>query len=230
MTYESILEIVGNQNVAVDHVNEYFKVVKNGRPLYPGSMFERFENDSNLTRPNEITSDDLLSLSFLSIKVKPHAIQGIRGELAQVLTELLAEIPQTLRFEDLSDEEFDKYLGPKSPAQEIWNLLRNKDKPWNVGQTTASKIMARKRPHLIPIYDYVVAQAVGLDGSLHQWDWWHQAFTNKKKPVLKEQLEEIRTSSGQHHLSLLRVLDIILWMHGRNASQTRSEEVVGDDD
>lgn len=37
------------------------------------------------------------------------------------------------------------------------------------GQTTASKILALKRPHLVPIYGSVIAKQVGMRDSGGQW-------------------------------------------------------------
>jgi Family of unknown function (DUF6308) len=39
----------------------------------------------------------------------------------------------------------------------------------DVGPTTASKILARKRPRLLPIYDLIIAAEFGLKGSLRHW-------------------------------------------------------------
>ncbi len=87
--------------------------------------------------------------------------------------------------------------------------------------------MARKRPHLIPIYDSVVKRVVGMPHSGDQWQRWVVALQANDK-ALAQRLGEIRSESGQQHLSLLRVLDIVLWMHGRGPTTT--QETVGDPD
>src|SRR5699024_11443115 len=90
------------------------------------------------------------------------AALGILGDSSQEISRLLPDIGPELSIEKIKNEkEFEKHLGDDSPAQELWNLLRRndrRDRRWGIGPTTASKIMARKRPHLIPIEDSVVNQ------------------------------------------------------------------------
>jgi hypothetical protein len=82
-----------------------------------------------------------------------------------------------------------------------------------MGATTASKIMARKRPHLIPIYDSVVGPLMGLKDSRGQWDLWHEVLTSNTD--LPERLKALRTSAGlPDRISELRVMDVVLWMYG----------------
>ena len=75
--------------------------------------------------------------------------------------------------------------------------------------------MARKRPKLIPIYDSVVGPLMGLNrNSLDQWSTWHTALTDGTG--LPQRLQEIRRVSGiSDPISDLRVMDIVLWMHGK---------------
>lgn len=76
--------------------------------------------------------------------------------------------------------------------------------------------MARKRPHLIPIYDSVVAPLMGLKKSDNQWLTWHGAFT--EDPGLQQRLRKIRELSGVEELiSDLRVMAIVLWMYGKQS-------------
>ncbi|MEU3241147.1 DUF6308 family protein, partial [Streptomyces anthocyanicus] len=44
-------------------------------------------------------------------------------------------------------------LAPGSPADAAWHLLQ--DQP-GIGWVTAGKLLARKRPRLLPVYDQVV--------------------------------------------------------------------------
>ena len=48
-----------------------------------------------------------------------------------------------------------------------------------MGETRTSKLMARKRPRLVPVYDSVVGHLMSLDlGSAGQWKRWHTALTD----------------------------------------------------
>ena len=74
--------------------------------------------------------------------------------------------------------------------------------------------MARKRPHLLPVYDSVFAVQVGLAHSGGQWRRWWEAFHGSGGREPTQRLAVIRAKSRQEHLSILRVLDIVLWMNG----------------
>lgn len=212
--------------VAVRHIEKYFETAPNGRPQYSGSRFENFEGGGDVVEPNRITAADLIAVSMLSVHVPGQAALGILEELGDKIADLLAQVPVGLRLGELSAEEFSKFLDTGSPADKLWQLLRQRDDTWGVGQTTASKIIARKRPHLVPIYDSVVAEQTGLHGSGGQWRIWWKAFQGEAGQAFTERIEGIREAAGQPQLSLLRVIDIVLWMEGRGGERTH--ETVGD--
>lgn len=83
-----------------------------------------------------------------------------------------------------------------------------------IGHVTRSKLLARKRPHLVPIRDqHVLLALVDRD---------HGPFTQPLRDALAsddeliERLEELRQDRAR--LSLLRVLDIIVWMRAHGAA------------
>lgn len=229
MPYEALMEI--GQVEAVKSIARYFSSAKSGRPNFTGSQFETFAGGGDADTAYVIDSSDLIAVGLLAIHVPGQAALGIIEGSGSELSNLLHELPHDLRFEDLDENKYKALLGPQGPAQQAWDILRqNGGKRWGVGPTTASKILARKRPHLIPIYDSVVAKQTGLNGSGAQWDRWFAAFSERRdsEMSLKAHLEQIREASGQEHLSLLRVLDIALWMSGNGPSV--SEETVGERD
>ncbi|WP_181150538.1 DUF6308 family protein [Arthrobacter sp. MYb216] len=201
---------------AVADLKKYFEIRENGRPRYSGSQFESFAGGGDLREPNKITAEDLIAVSMLSVHVPGQAALGILGTYAEQLGEQLAQIPVGLRFEELTEGEFQKFLADGSPADKLWEILRQPGNRWGIGQTTASKILARKRPHLIPIFDSVIAKRVKIPGSGTQWTRWWDAFHQDPAEDVKlvEKLKSIREDAGQTHLSLLRVLDIVLWTSG----------------
>lgn len=201
---------------AVTDIQDYFATMENGRPKYSGSRFETLGEDVDID-PNQITAIDLVAVSMLSVDVPAQASLGILETLAEQISELLSQIPQDLKFENLTPELFEKYLAPGSPADKLWKILRQYDDPWDLGQTKVSKIMARKRPDLIPVYDSVVKAVVGIKGSGEQWNAWYSAFHDGSPEAAEfvDMLRAIRLAAGQHHLSLLRVLDIALWKQGK---------------
>lgn len=200
----------------LSYLREYFDGADTDAPRFTGSQFESFLAESQ--DPNQIAPADLLAVSMLSVNVPAAASLKICGSLQEKITVLLSCLPVELKFEELTDQEFEEYLGARSPAEKLWNLLRQKDgTPWGIGQTTASKILARKRPHLIPIYDSVIANITRMPNSLHQWTRWRAAFASNAtgQSSMQEQLTELRAAAGLTQISLLRTLDVVLWMEGR---------------
>lgn len=216
-----------SEDEAVQSLKEYFEVQSNGRPLYTGSRFETLAGGGS-AEPNRITSSDLIAVSMLAVHVPAQAGLGILGPMSEKIERLLYRIPVDAKLEELTQAEYNQLLGEGSPAEDLWFLLRQKSDRWKVGQTTASKILARKRPHLIPVYDSVVKKQTKLSGSGLQWQRWFDAFHSGEDGTLATDLRSIREKSSQHHLSLIRVLDIVLWMHGRRGAEV--VETVGDDD
>lgn len=198
------------------HAEEYFAPDPRfpGVGRFTGAHFESLGTEQNL--PDEITASDLLAVGTLSVHVPARATIAILGELAEDISGLLAQIPAETRIGELKDESsFNEHLGPRSPALALWDVLRrNADGEirWDVGPTIASKIMARKRPHLIPIEDSIVDRAIGR-GRKNSWRlWWEVLHVDQ---FLERRASEVREHIARPQLSTLRTLDIVLWKSGR---------------
>ncbi|ANS31121.1 hypothetical protein R1CP_32490 [Rhodococcus opacus] len=78
----------------------------------------------------------------------------------------------------------------------------------------ATKLIARKRPRLYPIWDSVVSQVLGTE----------RAHLNPVREALRadagalhRRLLSIREEAGlPEEISALRVFDVIAWMDGKN--------------
>lgn len=177
-----------------------------------GAHFESIEVDNS--PPNRITASDLFAVTLLQTPIKAKAGVGILVLEANQISDLLSEI--TARpLESLTRDEFEQHLGSSSPALQLWDLLRRRrpgDVKWKVGPTRASKILARKRPHLIPITDSVVRNVIDQQQTDNDWQLWWEALTTDE--YLVERAEGLRTAVGRPELSTLRVLDVLLWYSG----------------
>ncbi|GAA1861253.1 hypothetical protein GCM10009715_05890 [Paeniglutamicibacter psychrophenolicus] len=227
MPNEAMQKITETQ--ALEYLKRYFGD-GTGQGGFLGLNFETFGGGGS-GDPFAITAEDLLAVSMLSVHVPAKAALGILGEDAARISELLRRLDPDLKFEELGQDGFDDLLGPQGPAQELWDLLRrNGSERWGIGATTASKIMARKRPHLIPIYDSVVAKASRLTSSKDHWTVWYQALAPLALPsasgsaekTLTQRLGDLREKSGLADKSLLRILDVVIWMHDPKSGSRRS--------
>lgn len=71
--------------------------------------------------------------------------------------------------------------------------------------------MHRKRPDVIPIYDSVTKKALNV-GTKNHWQAWWEAMAGDDGKELQARADELRRAIGKEKLSLLRVLDVVVWM------------------
>jgi len=206
-------------------VTEYYtKLYRNDAPQ-TGSRFDNWAGGGDCGEAADIvTADDVLAVSFLSVQVPAAAAIGLLETYRAKVTSLLEEIPTDLDLAVVASDDYEDLLGAQSPATKLWHLLRGTDTyRWGIGPTTASKIMARKRPRLIPIYDSVVGPLMNLNDHGTQWRTWHTALTDGSG--LPERLRAIRETSGiDAQISDLRTMDVVLWMHGKKLGLTVQED------
>lgn len=75
---------------------------------------------------------------------------------------------------ELGSREAAALLAPGEAADRAWHLLEDQD---DMGWVTAGKLLARKRPRLVPVYDRVVRCAFGTRG-LSFWLWLNDRFSD----------------------------------------------------
>lgn len=201
---------------AVRRVRDYLehKFTREARG-FNGAYFEKIGNEN----PDRYTASDLYAVTMLSVKVPASAGIELLMTDNDRATKALQLIPTDIDFTDLAQPgaliesqngnkyTFDDLLGANGKCLELWKLLFGY---YNVGATTASKLMALKRPRLIPIWDSEVGRATGLRTSRNQWVQFRDLF---RTPGLVDRLEGIRESAGAEHLPLLRIFDIAVWHH-----------------
>ena len=213
-----IPEILTDQQVgrAAALLKDYYtEPISKGR-VRTGARFDSWAGGGDARGVvNTITADDMLAASFLSVPFEPAAVIGLLAERQLDITALLTEIPADLDLSDVTYDNFKALLGEESPAWKLWDILRGKDSGgWGIGPTRASKLLARKRPRLIPIWDSVVGAETGLKNSLTQWSEWHDAL-NEDGRALATRLDNIRDQAElPYPVSQLRVMDVVLWMNG----------------
>jgi hypothetical protein len=158
--------------------------------------------------PNRFTPDDVIAVSFLSVRMHPRAVHSLLDEKAEIFAKLLARTPLNC---DLCDASVDD-LGPDGPGWQLWAEVFALE---GVRYTIASKLCARKRPRLIPIWDRVIGEVTGLKGS-DQWKPLRAALTTDGG-ALNRRLSELPRAAGlSEYLSPLRVFDVIAWLDGKD--------------
>ena len=128
------------------------------------------------------------------------------------LHEMLRAIPTDVALADLPAAD----LGDTWPVRPLYRELLSIP---DVGETTACKLLARKRPHLVPILDSVVTQELSIERGLfwlplHDW-----LVADDRANHLN--LESLRSRAGLGpDISVLRVFDVLTWMTGKGYANT----------
>ena len=164
--------------------------------------------------PNRVTIEDSLSLSLLDTPLKPREVIGLL-EINRDLVHLLGRIDLGLTLIAAAPAE-DFTESPWASASMAYKLLRASS---GIGRSRASKLLARKRPHLIPVWDRYVAEGLAMKGSDQDWVIMQDvvvAHSDRLHAIADEFRFSNRDNGRAQGLSLLRMFDIIGWMrmHG----------------
>jgi hypothetical protein len=181
-------------------LDEYFN-----SNTFTGGHFERFAGGGD--RPevaDRFTSDDVVAVSLLSVRIPGQAALQLLDAQANELNVLLSGIPVGSDLWQAPEEA----VAPGSSADRLWRRL---DDVPGIGWVTAGKLLARKRPRLIPVYDRVVKAALGRKD---EDEWWRPLRTAlHENPDLVAKLKSLRDHVAlDHPVSLLRILDVCIWM------------------
>jgi hypothetical protein len=220
-----------DRSYALELLGEYFSRDAEGY-VYSGAAFDTYPHATAAEPPgtrrasmaapaNAITDTDLVALSLLGIRVTGYQALSITGPLAGTIGDLLACIPSEARIED---DDADLLLAPAGPAWKLWELLRDvtdRRTGSRLGPVAAGKLLARKRPDLIPISDSHTSKTFSRKAPGEDAAWWDDVRSAALDPrraangmTLWEYLADLRATRDVTHLPILRVLDIPGWMHG----------------
>ncbi|MFD7011435.1 DUF6308 family protein [Rhodococcus jostii] len=196
-----------SDTAAVAALTKYYDRPYLGDDAYVGAHFDSWSSTGNRAgEADRFTADDLVAVTFLSVQVPPTAARAILHTQSEALNALLTAVGPD---RDLVDEP-----DPLTPGWPAWDLETALWALPGIGQTKATKLIARKRPRLYPIWDSVVSQVLGTE----------RAHLNPVREVLRaddaalhRRLLSIRKEADlPDEISALRVFDVIAWMDGKN--------------
>ncbi|MFD6750700.1 DUF6308 family protein, partial [Streptomyces anthocyanicus] len=200
--------LLGAEGV-VDDLRRYFGIgLPPGEAPFTGSRFEHLAGGGDRWEvADRFTAEDLVAVQTLSVTVPASvALDILEGSLGARLSHLLHAIPKDT---DMVDAGVD-VVADGSPADQAWHLLR--DQP-DVGWVIAGKLLARKRPRLLPVYDRVVRCAVGRPPSF--WLALRTALREDDAAVHRRLLQLREVAGVPGTVSALRVCDVAVWMGHR---------------
>lgn len=173
---------------------------------YTGALWDSF--DPSGCREQDVdrfTSDDLVSLALLSERVPGSAAYALLVADADRFAELLLAVGPDRDLGEQTEVVYDTDAG-----SQLYAAVR--DLP-QLGPTRASKLLARKRPRLMPIRDGVVEQVLGLDRQF--WEPLRTALRDDHC-ALDLRLASLRLKAGvAPDVSRIRILDVLAWTEGK---------------
>ena len=195
LTSNSLIEhIENNPRTVNDDLHRYFV-----EGAYTGRHFETF---SRLADPRHFDGNDIAAVMCLSVRVSPNVPQALVTLPALSSFNEGSVIGDTpIWHRPVEDYE------PGSPLNRIFDTLVRIE---NVGPTIASKLMASKFPHSVPVWDRDISVLLG-----HPEKWWLGWHAAMSHAGLRKRLAELRQSVAGEAISLLRVADVVLWMEAQ---------------
>lgn len=173
---------------------------------YTGARFDTWDSAGTRVEDRDrFTSDDLVAVTLLSVNVPAAAAVELLVTRSAEFTDLLKAVGDDRDLVNEKEPWSDDWAGAA-----LWRALTSLDR---VGPTTASKLFARKRPRLRPIYDSVVAEVIESTSL-----WEPLRATLVSQPELHARLLSLREQANlPDEVSALRVFDVVAWMEGKRA-------------
>ncbi|NEC29314.1 hypothetical protein G3I20_22705 [Streptomyces sp. SID8111] len=210
-------EIYWDDEKAVSLLGEYFTRQRScGDLFFSGACFERLGGGGDAECvAYRFDGNDLVAITTLSVSLEPHGAINLLTDPDGHWARLLSLIPRDARLEDPRS---DALIVEGGPAWELWERLagtkQRLGKPDGSGPVVAGKLLARKRPHLIPIYDIRVKQLFERPKTDHSFWAALAAALRADNGAFYDQLARLRDKAGiGEDIGVLRVFDVIAWMH-----------------
>lgn len=188
---------------AVEALRAYYSP----RRCYTGA---RFDEMAAVSHPSRYTAEDFLAVSTLSVAIPAASALALVDDGRAVPSP--AVVPPMIALRDAP-----QLLDANGVCRAWWDRVRGLP---GLGRTMTSKLLAVKRPHLVPIYDTHVAQALYVGGYENShWAFWQEVANSQAAERLWGAVEETRRSAGVPGVSLVRVIDVVVWMRQHGASR-----------
>lgn len=184
---------------------------------YYGHYTGRHFNERSAQLGDEFTPDDLVAVTYLSVHVPGEAGRQLLVDRRSELIGLLEQVGSDRDLVDVAET-----IDQDWPGRVLNRALRSLP---GVGDVTSSKLCARLRPRLLPIWDSVIADVTGC-----QKEYWNplREALRADNGSLKARLERIRSHAGlPQTISAIRTFDVITWMTGKAEGRVRDQATIG---
>ena len=169
---------------------------------FGGRHFERFAAKGD---PATFEATDVLAVEALSVKVPPNSAAKLLDTEAEDFNCLLRRIPEDKDIWEVSQS----ILDDEGKAAQLYAKLKGL---WGVGPVTAGKLLAAKRPRLIPVVDTLVSEVLKPPGGRFWIPMYEQLLDDRRRERIAE---VVSLPLGDFDVSLLRRIDVAVWMSAR---------------
>lgn len=169
------------------------------------STGRRFEHWIAVGDPARFELSDVAACAALSVPLSGDAVAALVLDHNERLAETLAAVPAP----SVPLWEVDPAELSTGPLVSLYRQLRGLP---DIGYVRATKLMAAKRPHCVPIRDTVVEQLLGLGAKDNDWLAWHALMSDGS---FRAVVEGVSADVIPAHTSLLRRVDVALWSAGK---------------
>lgn len=205
---DSILAFLRKSTNSETHLKEYF-----GK--YQGRFFELFATKSSKM---EFTPWDFLAINSLSVYPTADAIGSFLVDRIDEFNLRLEETHKKINSLHLDQRKLwtipPRFLASGNELANLYEALKSVN---GFGYVTASKLLAVKFPELIPIRDSKVEKLLQA-----QELWWEPMAQVMKNEEIFKMLTKLSEGlqTKQPRPSVLRVLDVLLWMRASELEQS----------
>lgn len=167
-----------------------------GKDRFTGRWFDEF---AAIGDPNRFEASDLLAVEALSVQVPTETAAALLITDSEKFNALLRRIPRERDIWEV--RRLDVNVG--SPADNLHQALVSLD---DVGWVVAGKLLAAKRPKLLPILDNDVNNFLKPPKEMFWVSMYDELADTARRSVIAEVCD---VAPG--HVSLLRRIDVALW-------------------
>ena len=210
---------IGNRSVNVHQAEEWVSS-HTSKPSNPKKPFGYPWYDTYDTgTSDEIVDGDLLAPTLLNVRIPIATYQSLKS-ISPTLNRILAEIPPDTSLLATND------LGPIS---RLYATLDSDPRPFGVKATVLAKVLHRKRPDFIPLYDKQIRRCysdpfagapatIKNPGDLSWAEFMTVIASSIRTDILNSisEWDDLQGSNqGDTKISLLRCFDIVAWNCGK---------------
>lgn len=186
-----------NCDLVPSYLERYFRGVGENPKPFAGRLFEEF---AAMGPKDRFAPTDVFAAQALSVTIPTEAVRTLLYEDADTFNTALRALPP----EDFGNADRSAFES-EGAAMRLFGLL---DALPGVGTTKATKLMAAKRPDLIPIQDAFVQEELMVP----RGKFWLPMHAQLSDESLRDFIADL-TEAAPDGVSLLRRIDVSVWMH-----------------